>query len=173
MSDTARRLFLTFSLTVALALGVGVGYVFFVPPLERDIAQAYAKHAELKAEFSEFQFGVIRATSQVLLGSAAATVESLHTRGKAHEEISAAGVEVQVNIATAKSAPGHVDLDALYDPDFVRPVRRLWDAAAGTEGSARGGSACPSGTALCVDGVAPAAGTADSAQAYGLDGEGS
>lgn len=166
MNGSARQLFLTFSMTVALIIGIGIGYVRFALPLKHE-------YAELKAEFSEFQYGVIGATSQALVDSAAATVESLHTRGKAHEEINAAGVEAQVSIATATSTPGHVDLDALYDPDFVRPVRCLWDTAAGTQGGARSGYSCSSGAALCVDGVAPAAGGVDAAKAHGLDGKGS
>lgn len=165
MNGSARQLFFTFFMTVALVIGVGAGYALFALPLKH-------RYAELKVEFSEFQYGVIRATSQALVDSAAATVESLHTRGKAHEEINAAGVEAQVSIATAKSSPGHVDLDALYDPDFVRPVRCLWDTAAGTEGGTRGGFACSSGAALCVDGVPSAAGVVNAAKAHGLDGKG-
>lgn len=143
MIAVTMRLFLVFSLTVTLALGVCAGYVFFVPPLERDLAAA-------RKEASEFQRGLIQSTADFLARSSKISDTSMQEREQAHEQVRRESSSSQVAVTVAKPLPGGMDLDAVLPAAVSEPVVRMYCAAAKANDCSGGRCRESAATGLCA-----------------------
>ena len=136
MTDKLRRYALLFALCGAFGLGVGVGYGWFVPPLERDMARI--SEAKAKADLE-----LIGRGAQLIAASAKAANDTMTNREEKHADVRGEAEQSQQSIAVA-SADGD-DLDADLPAVFVTPLVRVYCAAARANDCAG---------AVCVDSAA-------------------
>lgn len=164
----------TKSKAVALALAVALSLACWFYH-RAEVSARDAVIASLEKDAAEFQQALIGVAANNIAAHSKAASESLQQRDKQHEIIHDTGTQVQVNIATATSAEGEVDLDAYLPLSVSDGKHRLYCAASEASGNPGDGCSRTAGAVVSADTLAsPACQTwpaHDSAAVGGLERE--